>query len=79
MTIQSVASAKCRPGHILLVGSAYSVLPDEKACFFAHLLPNPKTEDSNGSSFILPSDVKKRSGLNASGSGYVSGSCNMAL
>ena len=42
--------------------------------------PNPKAMDkgSRMSRFKIPS-LMKRSGLNRSGSGYISGSCNIAL
>ena len=43
------------------------------------LLPTPNANESTGSSRTLPSSLIKRSGLNSSGSGYVSGSCKIAL
>jgi len=43
------------------------------------LLPLPNTNESAGSSRTLPSSSRKRSGLNSSGSGYISGSCRIAL
>lgn len=44
----------------------------------AHRRPNPKT-DMMSSSERLPSGVMNRSGRNVSGSGYISGSCSIAL
>jgi hypothetical protein len=43
------------------------------------LLPMPNTNESVGSSRTLPSSLRKRSGLNSSGSGYISGSWRIAL
>ena len=43
------------------------------------LLPIPNTNESIGSSRTVPSSLRKRSGLNLSGSGYASGSCRIAL
>jgi hypothetical protein len=42
-------------------------------------LPNPYVDDNTGSSRKLPSALRNRSGLNASGSGYMVGSCKIAL
>ena len=43
------------------------------------LLPTPNANDSTGSSRTIPSLLRNRSGLNSSGSGYLSGSCSIAL
>jgi hypothetical protein len=43
------------------------------------LLPMPNTNESFGSSRTLPSSLRKRSGLNSSGSKYISGSWRIAL
>jgi len=43
------------------------------------LLPTPNTNESVGSSRTLPFSLRKRSGLNSSGSGYISGSWRIAL
>ena len=59
VTTKSVASTKCRPGHIRF--------------------PAPNARWIIGSSRQVPSSLRKRSGLNASGSGYSSGSCRTAL
>ena len=42
-------------------------------------LPAPNASVITGSSRNVPSSLRKRSGLNASGSGYSSGSCRTAL
>jgi len=42
-------------------------------------LPNPYVDDNTGSSRKLPSALRNRSGLKASGSGYMAGSCKIAL
>jgi len=42
------------------------------------LLPAPNASEIAGSSRKVPSSFRKRSGLNASGSGYSSGSCRTA-
>ena len=42
-------------------------------------LPAPNASGIRGSSRKVPSSLRKRSGLNASGSGYSSGSCRTAL
>ena len=59
VTTKSVASTKCRPGHIRF--------------------PAPNARWIIGSSRQVPSSLRKRSGLNASGSGYSSESCRTAL
>jgi hypothetical protein len=41
--------------------------------------PNPNVDVKTGSSRRLPSALRNRSGLKASGSGYVVGSCKIAL
>ena len=42
-------------------------------------LPNPNAEVNTGSSRKLPSALMNRSGLKVSGSGYMAGSCKIAL
>ena len=42
-------------------------------------LPNPYVDDNTGSSRKLPSALRNRSGLKASGSGYMVGLCKIAL
>jgi hypothetical protein len=41
--------------------------------------PNPNAEAIMGSSRMLPSELRNRSGLKTSGSGYKVGSCRIAL
>jgi len=57
--INSVASAKCLPGHTRF--------------------PYPNADMRMGSSSRLPSGLRNRSGLKASGSGYLAGLCRIAL
>jgi hypothetical protein len=42
-------------------------------------LPNPNADANTGSSRKLPSGLRNRSGLKESGSGYITGSCRIAL
>lgn len=57
---------------------------DEKCCLCKFTsgtdpLSNPNARAILGSSRKLPSLLRNRSGLNSSGSGYISGSCRTAL
>ena len=64
-------SAKYLPGHNLLISCQHS--RTKFSSMLLYLLPNPKLYD-NGSKGLCSSDPKNRSGLNSSGSWYVSGS-----